>query len=190
MIISKDLAKSHVQGTLPVLLRVRLQLQPRPLLDRLVVHRLQRLARVEPSEDDLVDLVPDCLRARTEAAKGRQLVHLARVLHKLLVCQSRAVLYSVGGDGVDEVRDRIVGPVQHLHDVDKLEEDHQLHCDRRVVLRPHLPHVVVELVGDDPQKLELEHVLHLGRLVVRVSPVPRELVDPFVRFWDVSGWTI
>ena len=44
MIISKDLAKSHVQGTLPVLLRVRLQLQPRPLLDRLVMHRLQRVA--------------------------------------------------------------------------------------------------------------------------------------------------
>ena len=72
---------------LPVLLRVCLQLQPRPLLDRLVVHRLQRVARVEPPEDDLVDLVTDCLRARTEAAKSCQLIHLARVLHKLLVRQ-------------------------------------------------------------------------------------------------------
>ena len=118
IIISNNLAKSHVQGALPVLFRVRLQLQPRPLLDRLVVHRLQRVARVEPSEDDLVNLVPDRLCTRTETAKGRQLVHLARILHKLLVRQPRAVLDRVRGDSVDEIRDRIVGSIQHLHNVD------------------------------------------------------------------------
>ena len=100
------------------------------------------------------------------------------------------MLDCVRSDGVDEIRDWIVRPVQHLHNVNKLEEDHQLHCDRRVVLRPHLPHIVVELVGNDPEQLELEHVLHLGSLVVWVCAVPRELVDPFVRFWHISGWTV
>ena len=69
---------------------------------------------------------------------------------------------------IDEIGDGVVGTVQHLDDVYKLEEDHQLHCERCVVLRPHLPDIVVELVGNDAEEFELEQVLHLGSLVVGV----------------------
>ena len=87
------LAKPHIQRALSVLLCVRLQLQSRSLLDRLVMHRddgdddsgdwddddkllsnlvmhrLQSVAGVEPTEDDLADLVPGMLVMRRTEMK-------------------------------------------------------------------------------------------------------------------------
>eukprot|EP00966_Prymnesium_polylepis_P213585 4946262-Prymnesium_polylepis.1 len=71
-----DTRKGCVTRAVPLRLLLRLLEQPQPrallLLDRVVVHRLQLVARLEAAEHDLGDLVADVARARAQLAEGRE----------------------------------------------------------------------------------------------------------------------
>ena len=94
-------------------------------------------------------------------------------------------LDDVGRRCVDEIADGVVRRVEHRLHVDQLEEDHEPDGQHGVVARPDVGHVVVHLVGEEPELLEDERVRHL--LVARLPAarsVPREGVEPLAGLGD------
>ena len=90
------------------------------------MHALQCVTGVKSPEHHLADLVPDHLSPGGELGECLDVIHCYSVVHKLLIAEARAELDSVGAHSIDEVCDGIVGPVQHIHNFDKHQEDHQL----------------------------------------------------------------
>ncbi len=76
---------------------------PGPLLDGPVVHGLEGVTGVEPSEDHLVDLVADQVGAGHQLGEGALLVEDAGPLQELLVREGGAEGHHVGSGRVDEV---------------------------------------------------------------------------------------
>mmetsp|Transcript_25187 Transcript_25187/g.50635 ORF Transcript_25187/g.50635 Transcript_25187/m.50635 type:complete len:332 (-) Transcript_25187:762-1757(-) len=176
----------------PLLLRLRLLEEPQPsaLLYRVIMHRLKLGPRLESAKYDFLHPVPYMVGTRCELYECAHVVELVRLVEKGLVGDGSTKGDHVAAGGIDEITDGIGCGVEHLLDVDELEEEHELDCEERVVIGADLVDVVVGRHWDHLELGEGEGPGLVGCLrAILGHSGPFKVMDPFVRRRNEACWS-
>ena len=149
-LLSSDRIASLLQvgDILGLALGFRLQFEPRPRLNRTVVHRLECVAGAITTINNPIDLIADTLGTYCQVGIGFQFVEAFRPLLELLKRFRRDKVDHVSGYRVNEIGDGIVRLVKHRFDIGQLKKDHYLCSQECIVGGSHIFHVMIHLIGN------------------------------------------
>ena len=117
--------------------------------DGVVVHLLEFVGGEVATVDDFGDVVTDAFGAALEFAVGGHFVEGGGFGFEVFELALAGEADDVGGEGVDEVGDGVVGLGEHALDVLELEEEHHAHGDEGFVGGADSFDIEIHLVGDD-----------------------------------------
>ena len=167
---------------LGLLLGGPVKLQARARLDRLVMHLLQSRSGSVAAENHLVDPVTALRSPAGQLAIRIQVVQPSRVPLEGLEIVLAGEAHDVGRRRIDKIADRVVRRVEHPLNVDELEKDHEMNRQDGVVSRAHIRHIMIHLIGHQPQFLKDEGMGYLGNAFrPALGGMPGEGVQPFPR---------
>ena len=133
---------------------------------------------------------PGLLRARDQLGVGR---HVVQRVGAGLELVERALAHEVdhiAGRSVDEIPDGVVRGGEHALHVLQREEEHESNGQHGIVGGAHVDHVVVHLVGHEPEFLEHQRPRHfLEARGSRSRPVPAKRVQA-IRRGPARTWRV